>query len=476
MNCVSFGRAAVVAWATVLAAASAPGAPLSADQAGWVAQGRRHAQAGWIRLHLEGEARPRGFQHGYLLAPEIAECLRVTRAQWSHDTAMSWEWLVQNTRGFVLAGLDAENREEIAGIAAGMTAAGRPASFDDIMTYNAWIELSSYWWPLAQRKLDGGDHVQKPQESCSAFIATGRMTRDGRIVLGHNTMFDYTQALANVVVDLKPAKGHRILMQTQPGWIHSGTDFFITDAGLVGAETTIGSFTHFTEKGRPEFARMRRATQDSDSIDAWCGAMKDGNNGGYANAWLLGDIKTGEIARLELGLKYIGFERTKDGYFTGSNIAENPQILRMETTVRDTDLRISSVARRVRWQQLMKANAGKIDLVVAKAMESDVYDPLLHRNAPGVRSLNGRCDLDPAGNAVRSPFEPFGTFDAKVVDAAMAERMSFAARWGSADGSGFDAAAFLAAQPQYEWMEGILKSRPKEPWTILSADKPTAAH
>ena len=30
--------------------------------------------------------------------------------------------------------------------------------------------------------------------------------------------------------------------------------------------------------------------------------MLDGNNGGYANDWLLGDRKTGEIARFELGL------------------------------------------------------------------------------------------------------------------------------------------------------------------------------
>ncbi len=31
--------------------------------------------------------------------------------------------------------------------------------------------------------------------------------------------------------------------------------------------------------------------------------IKEGNNGGYANDWLVGDRKTGEIAYLELGLK-----------------------------------------------------------------------------------------------------------------------------------------------------------------------------
>ena len=179
-------------------------------------------------------------------------------------------------------------------------------------------------------------------------------------------MSGYIEALANVIIDIKPDRGHRVLMQIQPGWIHSGTDFFITDAGLVGSETTIGNFEHFSEKGIPEFVRMRRATQDAANIDQWCAIMKKGNNGGYANAWLVGDVQAGEIARLELGLKHIGFERTKDGFFIGSNIAEDPRILRLETSTKDDDIRLSSVARRVRWKQLMKENAGRIDLELAK--------------------------------------------------------------------------------------------------------------
>jgi hypothetical protein len=73
------------------------------------------------------------------------------------------------------------------------------------------------------------------------------MTADGGVVLGHNSMIGYPEADFNVVVDLAPEKGHRILMQTAPGWIHSGTDFFVTDAGLVGSETTIGGFDGFDE-------------------------------------------------------------------------------------------------------------------------------------------------------------------------------------------------------------------------------------
>jgi hypothetical protein len=441
---------------------------LSNQQQEWLKTAERHERAGWIYLHIEGGPRERGFQHGYLLASNIAECLRVNRAHWRHDSSMEWSWLISHTKGFIEPAIDSENRAELQGIAEGMSSAGFPTTYSEIVTYNAQIELEGYWWPLAEKKLTGNsDVVRKPRQSCSSFIATGRMTRDGGIVLGHNTMADYVDAVANVIIDIKPAQGHRILMQAQPGWIHSGTDFFITDAGLVGSETTIGGFQHFSEKGVPEFVRMRRATQVAANIDQWCAIMKNGNNGGYANAWLVGDVNTGEIARLEQGLQYTGFERSHDGYFIGSNIAEDPHILRLETSVRDDDIRFSRVARRVRWKQLMKENAGRIDLELGKKMEGDCYDVCLQKENPDSRTLSGHFELEtellaPMGGDV--PYAPSGSFDAKVVDSRMAKAMSFAARWGSADGSSFDAPAFLAAHPQFDWMEGYLKSRPAEPW------------
>jgi hypothetical protein len=449
-----------------------PAAELSAEQKAWLAKANRHEKAGWIYLHIQGGPRERGFQHGYLLAREIAEGIRVTAAQWEYDSSFDWAWLKKNTNGFINRGVDAENRAELTGIAEGMNAAGVPTTYDDILAYNASIETTEYWWPEVAKKLDGAATViTTPKESCSSFIATGRMTKDGGVVLGHNTMSEYTLAIYNVVLDLVPAQGHRILMQTQAGWIHSGTDFFVTDAGLVGSETTIGNFHGFTEKGIPEFIRMRRATQDAAGIDQWCEIMRQGNNGGYANAWLIGNINTKEIARLEQGLKYTGFERTKDGYFIGSNIAENPKILRLETETHDTDIRQSPVARRVRWKQLMKENAGQIDLPKAKEFEADCIDTCyLTDTGHAALALNARGDLAAQlNNPNKIPFNPAGTADAKVVDTAMAKQMSFAARWGSADGVAFDAAKFLADHPQFDWMKGILTSRPAQPWVDFTA-------
>jgi hypothetical protein len=50
-----------------------------------------------------------------------------------------------------------------------------------------------------------------------------------------------------------------------------------------------------------------------------------------------------------------------------------------------------------------------------------------------------------------------------------AERMFFAARWGSACGTPFDAKKFLAVNPQFDWMESILRSRCSHPWTDFHA-------
>lgn len=295
--------------ACVLALALTAGAvPLTQEQKAWLSRAYRYEKNGWIYLRIEGEPRERGFQHGYLLAKEISESLRVRRELWKHMSGMEWDWLVEKSKAMFAPRVDPEDTAEINGMVEGLRAAGVTTSRDEMIAYNGWIELNSYWWPKEKKKL-GSEAPNPPKQSCSSFIATGSMTAGGGIVLAHNTMSGYPEADANVILDIVPTRGHRILMQATPGWIHSGTDFFITDAGLVGSETTIGGFSGFDEKAVPEFVRMRRATQDASSIDEWASIMKRENNGGYANAWLLGDINTNEIARLERACKTSGSRR-----------------------------------------------------------------------------------------------------------------------------------------------------------------------
>jgi hypothetical protein len=455
---------------TFLAAALLCSNSFAQDQQSLLAKSKRADKQGWIYVHVEGDAQHRGFQHGYLLAQEINEGVRNSRTAWQYESAMDWQWLTEKAAALFTAKIDKENLAELDGMAAGLKAASVPLTRNDLIAYNAIFELSWYWWPNEMKKIKDGPPVAVP-ESCSSFIATGNMTKDGNVVIGHNTMFNYEGAFPNVIMDIVPDHGNHIFWQIFPGWIHSGTDFFMTSAGLVGSETTIGGFEGFDEKGVPEFSRMRRATQDANSIDEWCRIMRAGNNGGYANAWLLGDINTKEIARLELGLKYVGFEKKKDGYFIGSNVAENQRILRFETNTQETDIRASSIARRVRWKQLMAENAGKIDLKLAKEFEADHYDTYLNKIRPDGRTLCGHYELDPepAGPWPGVPYGCAGTMDGKVADAKMVRDLAMSARWGSSCGKNFDAAKFLTAHPQFDWMKDILKSRGSYPWVEFKA-------
>src|SRR5205807_9595035 len=121
------------------------------------------------------------------------------------------------------------------------------------------------------------------------------------------------------------------IMDGMPGLIHSRDDFGINSAGLLITETTISSFTGFDPNGVPEFVRARKAMQYSASIDDYARIMKEGNNGGYANTWLIADRNTNEVASLELGLKNVTLLRTKDGFCVGSNFPNDPKLIKEET-------------------------------------------------------------------------------------------------------------------------------------------------
>lgn len=190
--------------------------PLSSEQQAWIAKGKRFERHGWIYLHIEGGPHARGFQHGYLLANEIADGLRNTRVGWEHQSGMTRTWLVERTTKMFVPKIDVENLAELEGIAEGARAAGVKVSPDEIITYNGIIELSGYWWPTELKKIKDGP-TPPVKESCSSFIATGSWTKDGNVVLGHNTMSGYADVFPNVIADIVPERGHRIFWQTCAG-------------------------------------------------------------------------------------------------------------------------------------------------------------------------------------------------------------------------------------------------------------------
>jgi hypothetical protein len=431
---------------------------------------RKPADHGWIFVHLEGSPAARGFQHGYLLSAEIQDAKRAVELSATHDTSENWSQLRAVAEKISWPKIPAEYRQELEGIAQGLKAKGVKLDVLDLVTLNEWMEFPYYYDSL--HKQQSTPVTSSVPEHCSAFIATGGYTKDGRIVIGHNNWTDYlTGSRWKMIFDIAPESGHRFIMDGGPGLIHSADDFGINDAGIMITETTISSFHGFDENGVPEFVRARKAMQYSESIDDFARIMKEGNNGGYANTWLIGDRKTNEIGRLELGLKNVTLDRTKDGYFVGSNFPINPKLIAEETDFPIDDPNTPNQVRHRRWDQLMAEYKGKIDVEAGKRFETDHYDVITKEIDPNERTLCGHIDKSSRGlKGWQGPFAPAGAAEAKVADSAMAEKLSFAAGMGHPCGIAFNAKQHLKEHHEYAWQSGLLEDLKANAWTVVSAE------
>jgi hypothetical protein len=340
----------------------------------------------------------------------------------------------------------------------------------DLVALNANQELPYYYVPWLEKQHGKPPSTHAPG-NCSAFIATGSYTRDGRIVMGHNAWTNYVVGTRwNIIFDLQPAAGSRMLMDGLPGVIASDDDFGVNSAGILITETTITQFEGWDPAGKPEFARARKAMQYSRSIEDFVRIMLDGNNGGYANDWLVGDNKTGEIALLELGLKNHSVRRTRDGCLFGANFPDSPQLTKEETKFDNARKESSPNARKARWEQLLAQHKGQIDLDLARAFETDDLDVITGKHGHDERTLCGRVEISPRGAPEWdwAPFYPGGTVQSKVIDSTLAAQMAL---WGQIGhhGSDFLVEPFLKEHPEYHWMRGSLRDLKCQPWTRFEA-------
>jgi Phospholipase B len=431
---------------------------------------RNPEKAGWIFVHLEGSSAAIGFQHGYLLAHEIEDAKKAISLSTTHDVKHDWNELRGVSEKYFWPAIPQEYREELQAIAEGAQAAGVKVDVMDVVTMNAFMEFSYYYGNAERKQRKDAAPAPSIGDHCSAFVATGAYTKDGHIVIGHNNWSDYLSGSRwKVIFDIAPATGHHLIMDGIAGLIHSGDDFGINDSGMMITETTIGSFHGFDVKGVPEFVRARKAMQYAASIDDFARLMEDGNNGGYADAWLIGDRKTNEIARLELGLKYVTLERTKDGFFVGSNFPINPKLIAEETDFPINDSNTPNLVRLRRWNQLMAENKGRIDVETGKKFETDHYDMITKEIDPNERTLCGHVDKSSRGMpGWQGPYGPAGAVEAKVADSAMAEKMSFVAGAGHPCGVEFHAKSFLKAHKEYAWQEPELQDLRANSWIVVS--------
>ena len=424
----------------------------------------RYPQAGWIVLHIEGEPYERGYQHGRLLAPEIVGYIKSLALKKSaHDPESGWNSLRSMTNALFVRKYDPEYLEEIKGIADGAAAAGakfegRSLDFLDLVTVNSDVELEFVDTALdatsngleskAFADPKGSKATPAPPEHCSAFAANGKATSDGSIVFGHITMFNLAVVRHfNIWLDIKPKTGHRVLMQTYPGGIQSGMDYYMNDAGLLVSETTIHQ-TKFNIEGQALASRIRRVMQYADSIDEAVKLLKTSNNGLYTNEWLLADIKTNEIAMFELGTdKNKLWRSSKDewiggteGFYWGCNNAKDLNV-RMETVAnlegKPANLTFRPSDRDRTWIKLYHQNQGKID-----------------------EKFGFMAFTTP-------PLSAFSSLDAKFTTTAMAKDLKTHALFGPPLGTTWDPTN--SQRDKYPGIEPLVSND----WTVLTAEPPS---
>lgn len=410
---------------------------------------------GWIHITITGEPFERGFQHGYLLADQFKHIKTVLAFLIKKDfnkTLVEYEKDCAKLISPNIEKYHPEFLEEIKGIAK-----GAKVSVDFLIAWNSLLSMYSYYTNLDN--LSG--------QRCSAFIACGKATKDGKIVMAHNTHSEYaTGPLANIVLRIIPTKGHSFVMQTYAGYIASATDWFLCDTGIIGCETTISDTNYEPRFGTPYFCRIREAMQYGETLEEYAEIMLKNNAGDYACSWLFGDINRNQIMLCEIGLTKSNIEMTTDGIFYGMNSAMDFELRTLETEDQTfTDLGESSGARNARLNALLTEKYyGKIDLTIAKHIISDHYDANLNKTIPSSLTICKHTNLDPVSSR---PFYPWGCVDGKVTDSSMAQKLEFLGRQGAACGKPFIVKKYLKEHPEYAEWKHVLRDMPTYKWIRL---------
>jgi hypothetical protein len=393
----------------------------------WEGPAFRYADRGWIYVHVEGAPYARGRQFGTLVADEMSAYIqKLSVRRDTKDPAHGWSALRTLADALMLRRYDPEYLEEMKGIADGAAAAGaevhgRKVDLVDVVAMNSAIDLDQMESALpvtpsavtGRTFLSAEDELAAPDRThkCSSLTATGPATADGRPVFFQIFMWDgYTGVHFNVVLDVVPEKGRRFVMQTFPGGIHSGTDFYMNDAGILIGETTVLQ-TPLDPDGTPQSNRIRKAIQYGTSIDEVAAILRERNNGMYTNDWTLADVKRDEAAILLLGTRESRLWRSTDepspfgtpGFLWANNNARDAAV-RREVAAQPGDAPYDSTFtawnRDVAFRRFYEEHKGQIDV----------------RNA--VRLM------------ASSPINRPHACDGKVTDARMAERLVFMAHQG----------------------------------------------
>ncbi len=385
----------VLATADRAALAGPPGPPAAEPR---MAGAYRLERDGWVYVHLEGSPERIGYQHGVLLAPEIGDLLRVIKPFLEHSTHRDWAFYREASEKMLWPGIDPEYRREIDGIVAGLASKGVSADRWDIVALNANQELPFYYVPWLDRR-EGKTPTTHAPGNCSA------LHRHGQLYPGRP---DRHRAQCLDELRRRHAVEHHVRHQ-------AGVRLADADGRPAGRDRQrrrlrrhVGRNGHHRDHhhavrglGPEGKARVRPCPQGHAvrSLDRRVRPiMLDGNNGGYANDWLVGDIKTGEIALFELGLKNHTVQRTQGRLLLRRQLPGISQAPARGDPVRPAMTRHPRpTPAGPAGSSSSPSTRGRSTSTWASQFETDDFDVISHRREANERTLCGRVEVSPRG-------------------------------------------------------------------------------
>ncbi|HEC81475.1 MAG TPA: hypothetical protein ENI42_03500, partial [Thermoplasmatales archaeon] len=259
-------------------------------------------------------------------------------------------------------------------------------------------------------------------------------TTHGQMVISDSVWFGnwwfsyYIAQRWNVILDVVPDNGNRFIISTSPGYIWSDEDFYQNEKGIAFIETTCPQGL-WREKGLPLAVRARNAAQYGDSIDNVIYHLTHNSDGIMNAVWLIGDAKTGEIARLETGLYVYSVQRTFNGFYWSAN---NP----MDIRVRSEELRLGSIYK------------GRVYQLLHLLLKTEGYQYYTREYHPCSRDLKfeelgkkyyGRIDTEVVKKIMSTHPIVDMSSDCKITDTYLLKKNGLWVFWGNPSGKTWDA-------------------------------------
>jgi|GEM_PF-1059332 len=224
-----------------------------------------------------------------------------------------------------------------------------------------------------------------PTSSCSAFVAWGKSTADGEMLIGRNTDYPLNGSYDRhpTVIYFSPTDGTQKYQAVASAGLHTAGVVGLNESGIYIGVHTVPTVAVSTT-GLPTFASAQEVLRKAHNFNEAV-ALFQTVKSGAGWTYLLVSTKEKKAASVEIsnhGVTILPVTTDHHGqtnhYRTAARAAE---YLHINLSVDD-----DSLGRLKRVEDLLKENAGKLDVQGAMAILGDKYDPF-YRQVRGVGNV-----------------------------------------------------------------------------------------